>query len=231
MSRSNGSYMKALIVEDEELVRELLASVVVREFEFESVEEAGDGESAWELFQEDEFHFVVLDLMLPRMDGITLARKMLEHDSKVRILALSSECDDYTVREVNRSGILGFVDKKEMGLEVLFEAFNEVSAGHVFYSVHAQEILSSMWGDPEAYYKVLSDREFQVIRAIAQGNTQDAIGDELGISAFTVRRHKHNAMKKLNINDEAGLLRFALQKGIVKHKGGLDWTDVSHRKH
>ncbi len=223
--------MKALIVEDEELVRELLASVVEREFEFEVVAEAGDGESAWELFQEDEFDFVVLDMMLPKMDGLTLARQMLEYHPRVRILALSSECDDYTIREVNRSGILGFVAKREMGLEVLFEAFNEVSAGHVFYSQSAQGVLSSMWGNPEAYYKILSDREFQVLRSIAQGSSQDEIGEELGISAFTVRRHKHNAMKKLNIRDEAALLRFALEKGIVKHKGGLDWTDVSHRKH
>ncbi len=222
--------MKALIVEDEELVRELLASVLVREFDFHEVREAGDGEAGWALFQQEEFDFVVLDLMLPKLDGLTLARQMLERNPGVRMLALSSECDEYSVREVNRSGILGFVDKREMTFEVLFTAFNEVSAGHVYYSVNAQEIIERLWGDPNAYYKVLSDREFQILRLIAQGNSQDAIADELGISAFTVRRHKHNAMKKLNLSDEASLLRFALQKGIVKHKGGLDWTNVSFAK-
>jgi DNA-binding NarL/FixJ family response regulator len=222
--------MRALIVDDEEIVRELLASVVEREFEFKHVEEAADGEAAWELFQEEAYDFVVLDLMLPELDGLSLARRMLELRGDTRILALSSECDDYTIREVNRSGILGFVHKREMALEVLFEAFNEVSAGHTYYSKNAQDIITKLWEDPEAYYKILSEREFQVVRAIAQGNTQDEIAEVLEISAFTVRRHKHNAMRKLNVSDEASLLRFALKKGIVKYKGGLDWTDVSHRK-
>ncbi len=222
--------MRALIVEDEELVRELLASVLIREFDFLEVSEAGDGESGWALFQEQEFDFVVMDLMLPKLDGLSLARRMLEFRPGVRMLALSSECDEYSVREVNRSGILGFVDKREMTFEVLFAAFNEVTAGHVYYSVNAQEVITRLWGDANAYYKVLSDREFQILRLIAQGNDQDSIGEELGISAFTVRRHKHNAMKKLNLSDEASLLRFALEKGIVKHKGGLDWTNVSHQK-
>lgn len=84
--------------------------------------------------------------------------------------------------------------------------------------------------DPEAYYKVLSEREFQILRAIAMGQGRDEIAGDIGISAFTVRRHRHNAMKKLGISDEASLLRFALQKGIIKNKGGLNWTVEGHRQ-
>lgn len=223
--------MNALIIEDEELVCDALAVVVEREFQFDEVQVAGDGALAWEIFKREDFDFAVLDLMLPKMDGLTLARKMVDRQPWVRILALSSECDDYTIREVNRSGILGFVTKQEMGLKVLIEALREVSSGRTYYSTIAQQFLANMWTDPLAYYKVLSDREFQVLRAIAQGLSYDQIAQEMKISAFTVRRHKHNAMKKLNIRDTAELLRFALQKGIVKHKGGLDWTDVSYQKH
>ena len=63
--------MKALVVEDEDLVRELLASVVAREFDFQEVVEAGDGEEAWDLYQQHAFDFVVLDLVLPKLDGLT----------------------------------------------------------------------------------------------------------------------------------------------------------------
>ena len=223
--------MKALIVEDEELVRELLASVVSREFEFDEVREAGDGEAAWELFQGETFDFVVLDLMLAKLDGLSLVRRMLEIMPDLRILALSSECDDYTIREVTRSGILGFVDKQEMSLEVLFAAFNNVSVGEVYYSENAQKIITDMWQDPGAYYKLLSDRELQVIRLVAQGHDHATAGEKLNISAYTVRRHKHNAMKRLNLSDEASLVRFAFEKGVVKSKGGLDWTEVTHQKH
>ena len=223
--------MKALVVEDEELVRELLVSIVSREFEFSYVKEASDGESAWKLFQEEKFNFVVLDLMLPKLDGLSLARRILQVAPDVRILAISSECDDYTVREVTRSGILGFVHKQEMSLETLFTAFNEVSAGEIYYSANAQKIIAGMWQDPDAYYKVVSNRELHVLRLIAQGHSHVSAGEILGISEFTVRRHKHNMMKRLNISDEASLVRFAFEKGVVKFKGGLDWTTVSHKKH
>ena len=86
--------MKALVVEDEELVRELLASVVAREFDFEEVIEAGDGEEAWELYQEHTVDFVVLDLMLPNLDGLSLARRILEQDLDQRVLAISSVSDE-----------------------------------------------------------------------------------------------------------------------------------------
>ncbi|MFT5825102.1 MAG: DNA-binding NarL/FixJ family response regulator, partial [Yoonia sp.] len=124
-----------------------------------------------------------------------------------------------------------FVDKQEMSLEVLFAAFNNVSAGEVYYSENAQKIITEMWQDPDAYYKILSDRELQVLRLIAQGHSNVSAGNELDISEFTVRRHKHNAMRKLNLSDEASLVRFALEKGVVKFKGGLDWTAVTHQKH
>lgn len=222
--------MKALIVEDEEIVRELLESIALREFDFDVVRGEANGESGWQTFAAEPFDFVVLDLLLPKVDGLALARRMLEAVPEIRILALSSECDDYVVREVQRSGILGFVDKSEMSLEVLFEAYNEVSAGHVFHSPNVQDKILQMWQDPEAYYKVLSEREFQVLRAIAMGQGRDEIAEEIGVSAFTVRRHKHNAMKKLGISDEVSLLRFALQKGIIKNKGGLNWTVGGHRQ-
>jgi DNA-binding NarL/FixJ family response regulator len=222
--------MKALVVEDEEIVRELLESVALREFEFDIVKGEADGESAWKTFAAEPFDFVVVDLLLPELDGLALARRMLEAVPEIRILALSSECDDYVVREVQRIGILGFIDKNEMSLEVLFEAYNEVSAGHVFHSPNVQDKILQMWQDPEAYYKVLSEREFQVLRAVAMGEDKDAIGKNLGISAFTVRRHKHNVMKKLGISDEASLLRFALRKGIIKNKSGLNWTVEGHRQ-
>ncbi|MEM8867652.1 MAG: response regulator transcription factor [Verrucomicrobiota bacterium] len=220
----------ALIVEDQELIRELLVSVLLREFEFDEVIEAPDGVKGWELYKQGPYDFYVLDLMVPDLDGLTLAQRILNDDPNARILIFSNECDDYPVREVNRSGILGFVDKKEMSLDVLFAAFNEVIAGHVYYSANVQNVLTRLWADPDAYFKLLSNREFQMIRAIAQGRDYDSIGEEYGISAFTVRRHKHNAMKKLNLGDEASLLRFALDKGIVKHAGGLDWTTVTHKK-
>jgi DNA-binding NarL/FixJ family response regulator len=215
---------RALIVEDEELVRELLASVLHREFEFDTVSEAGDGLAGQQAFEAMDYDFVVLDLMLPHLDGLSLARWILQRSPGTRILALSSECDDYTIREVNRSGILGFVHKQEMTLEVIFTAFNEVSAGHVYYSTAAQKKIEHLWQDPDAYYKILTEKELHLVRSVALGLSHDAIAAQLGVQASTVKRRERNVLQKLNVGDRSGLMRFALDRGIVKYKGGLDWT-------
>lgn len=219
----------ALIVEDEELVRELLASVLHREFEFATVTEAGDGLEGQRAFEKCDYDFVVLDLMLPGLDGLSLARWILQRSPGTRILALSSECDDYTIREVNRSGILGFVHKREMTLEEIFTAFNEVSAGHVYYSMAAQKKIEQLWQDPGAYYKILSERDLRLVRSAALGHSYESIAEEHSLQVATVKRHERNVLQKLNLEDRAGLVRFALDRGIVKYKGGLDWTGLAER--
>jgi len=220
-------YMKALIVEDEKFVRESLAELLINEYNFDEVVQADNGEMGWEVYQQQPFQFIILDLMLPKLDGLKLAKRILECGRGQRILVLSSECDDFTVREVSRCGILGFVCKTEMSLEVLDAAFRAVFEGHVYYSAKVDAVLDRLRDDPDAYFRVLSKRELQVLRFIAQRKTDAAVGLELDLSEFTVRRHRHNAMKKLNLKNESSLLHFALDKGILKHKGGLDWSDGS----
>lgn len=216
--------MKALIVEDEGLARKYLSSVLDREFQFEAVAEAADGELGWELFQSDYYQFVVIDLILPKLDGLKLIKRIFETRSSQRILVLSSECDDYSVKEVCRLGILGFVDKPKMTEEILLEAIRTVLDGRIYMSPEARTVLNRVGEDTDAYYKVLTDRELEVLRLLAQCNSEEEIGQQLNISAFTARRHRLNIKAKLDMRSDAELVQYALNKGIVKHKGGLDWT-------
>ena len=216
--------MKALIIEDEKFVREYLSSLLLNEFDIAEVMQAVDGESGWELFEQHSFQFIILDLLLPKLDGIKLAKRMLDGGRGHRILAISSECDDFTVREVTRSGILGFVSKKDMSHDIITEAVEEIFDGHVYYSSSVLEVLERIRNDPDAYFKVLSRRELQVLGYLAQQMSHEEIAAELGVSDFTVKRHRHNAMKKLNLKNESSLLHFALDKGILKHKRGLGWS-------
>jgi DNA-binding NarL/FixJ family response regulator len=216
--------MKALVVEDENFTREALSEILIKEFDFDEVVQAEDGEQAWELYQQQAFNFIVIDLILPKLDGLKLADRILEVGLGQRILALSGECDDFTVRQVTRSGILGFIYKKEMSREILEEAFRHVFAGRVYYSKTAKDVLKRMQHDSDAYYRLLSDRELEVLRCIAQQKSDDEIGTTLNLSKFTVRRHRQSAMKKLNLKNESSIIHFALEKGIIKHRGGLDWS-------
>ncbi len=216
--------MKVLVVEDEAIVCELLANLVEREFGFEVTAQVHDGGAALKAFRKTEADLVITDLLLPNMDGLELARQLLEIDPKVHILAISSECDEFTISEIYRSGILGFLDKNTMDVERLRAAIGKVADGRTCYSEAASKVIRRLIAAPDAFYKILTKREMQVVRLIAEGKNQEAIGGELGISALTVRRHKHNAMRKIDVHNEAELLRYALNKGIVKSKGGLDWT-------
>ena len=218
--------MKALIVEDEKFASEYLSEILLKEFNFEQVVQAEDGEQGWDLYQKHEFSFIVLDLVLPKLDGIKLADRILKCGRGQRILALSGECDDYTVREVTISGILGFVQKKEMSRETLLDAFRHVFDGRVYYSESVRKIQERLWNDTDAYFRLLSGRELEVFRSIVKSKSDEVIAKELGLSKFTVRRHRHNAMKKLNVKNESGMIRYALEKGIIKHRSGLDWSDT-----
>ena len=216
--------MKALIVEDEGLTRDYLAGLLEREFDFDEVVRAVDGEQAWELYQSDAFVLVMIDLIIPKLDGLKLARRILEHKRGQKIIALSSECDDFTVKEVNRSGIFGFIDKPGISGAVLLEAIETVLQGRVYMSTAVRKVIDRIAEDPDAYFKILSDREMQVLRLLSKCETDEAIGQELAISPFTARRHRLNIMTKLNLKSVAQLMQYALDKGIVKHKGGLGWS-------
>jgi DNA-binding NarL/FixJ family response regulator len=218
------SKLSALVVEDEPLVRELLSRLLEREFGFDSVTQAGDGQSALKTMKGLAPDLVVADLLLPKMDGLSFSRKILEENPDVRILALSSECDEFTVSEVYRSGIMGFLDKNDMDMANLRTALDNVLEGRTYYSEAARQVIQQLIAAPDAYQKILTKRELQVVRRVAEGETHETIGKELGISAMTARRHKHNAMRKIGVHNEAELLRYAMRKGIVKSKAGLNWT-------
>lgn len=216
--------MKALIVEDEGLTREYLTTLLEREFEFDEVLQAADGEEALELCLANEIKFFMIDLIIPKLDGVKLAHRILEHGQGKMILALSSECDDFTFKEVYYSRILGYIDKLAMTEAILIEAIQVVLSGRVYLSADVRKVMDRLGEDSDAYYKILSDRELQVLRLLAKCRTDEGIGEELGISPYTARRHRVNVMNKLNLETVAQLVQYALDKGIIKHKGGIGWT-------
>jgi DNA-binding NarL/FixJ family response regulator len=215
--------MNTIIVEDENIIVEMLTNFLIREFGFKIIGTATDGLQALELCKNLLPQMVIMDLVLPNMNGIELARRIINEFPSIRILALSTECDDFTIRELYTAGVHGYVDKQNMTSQILRDAIDLVAEGKSYYSEKANAVINRMLNDPKAYYKILSNRELQVITLIASGKSYEEIGIQLKISAFTARRHKHNAMMKIGVHDEASLLRFTLEKGILKHKMGLGW--------
>lgn len=207
---------RILIVEDQQLFLELLKGLCEREFGFEVVAITETGANALRLARELSPDVVLLDLNLPDMDGVDVAVALLADDCERRILALSSQIDDYTLHRVVRSGIQGYVDKNEQSVEVLKTAIMAVASGGVFYTPVVQEVRQALLRDPVAFTKVLSEREQEVISMLGRGLNNHEAAEKLGVTPQTIHSHRRNILHKLNLSGTKQLVRYALDHGFVR---------------
>jgi len=137
----------------------LLKKICREHFHMNVVGEAEDAATGLALCRKHRPDIVLLDLNLPDKDGITLSDELLAMDPRMRILALSSECDDYTLYRVLNSGMHGYVDKNRQSVDVLKLAIDEVIRGRVFFTEVVQQVRQRLRMEPKAFPKVLTDRE------------------------------------------------------------------------
>jgi two-component system response regulator NreC len=180
------------------------------------VGEAEDGATGLALCRKHKPHLVLLDLLLPDRDGIAMADELLAMDPEVRILALSSECDDYTLYRVLNSGMHGYVDKNRQSVEVLKQAIDEVIKGRVFFTEVVQQVRQRLRAEPKAFPKVLTEREQQVLTVLGSGLTDEQVAKEFHLSRYTVQLHRRNIMSKLGLHRTPDLIRYAVNKGFAK---------------
>ena len=205
--------LKTLLVEDEALLRTLLRKGLEETGSYEIVGEAGDGVSGMKMVESTRPDLVLLDIRLPEMDGIEVAERVKRDFSDIKVIILSSRQDQATLRQVLEHGVDGVVDKSAMLNDVVL-AIEKVRRGARSDTPAALEVLSAMaLGADEG--GSLSAREKEVLRRIASGLTNRAIGIELSISELTVKTHRQNIQRKLDIHDTAGLTRYAIDSGLA----------------
>lgn len=207
-----------LIVEDHFMFREVVATVVRDRIGAEIIGAEESGEQALRIYESERerIDVVLLDLDLPDMDGMKLAEKMVELDPKMRILAVSSQCDDYTFYRVLRSGLFGFVDKTRQGLQELEHAIREVMAWRPFYAASVHQANLSQLADPNAFSKILTQREQELLRYFGVGMRNEEIAKEFDLSAQTIQGHRRNIMQKLGVSSTPELIRYALKHGFSR---------------
>jgi len=174
------------------------------------------GAEAIEQIRELKPEVVVLDLSLPDLDGFTVIDRVLLAQPDVRILVLSSHCDDYTLFRVERAGVHGFIDKNTNTVETLREALLAIASGHIYFSAAFQEARLSRRSDPQSFTKVLSERERAVLSLIGQGLSDEEIGERLTLSARTVQSHRSNILRKLGLKNTPKLIAFAIEHGFTQ---------------
>jgi DNA-binding NarL/FixJ family response regulator len=212
--------LRVVLVEDHPIFREGLRALVVSSLGYEVVGEAEDGQRAIEICRECGPDLVLMDLSLPRMNGIEAADRIKEHCPRTIILALTVHLDDEYIAAAFQAGIDGYVLKDANRSEII-EAIQTVVAGRPYLSPEVSEkvirgfVKGSTEKEQGAAGSGLTPRELEVLKLVAEGRTNRAIADLLFISVKTVEKHRASLMAKLNLHSPQALTAYALDKGLI----------------
>ena len=207
--------VRIVIVEDHQMFREVLRKVCAQELRHKVVGEAADGRSAVQLVLETAPDLVLLDLHLPNLDGFGVVEALQQAMPGIRILVLSSHCDDYTVYRAERAHLQGFVDKNTNTVAILKKAITAVSQGRTYFSAEFLRIKEARHGNPHSFDKLLTDRERGVLALIGEPFHDREIAPRLGLAEDTVEKHRFNILRKLGLQGTAELVRYAQDHGFT----------------
>ena len=211
-----------VLVDDHRIVRQGLNALLTAERDFTVIGEAGDGLEALDLVRRLGPDVVVLDLMMPGLNGLEVARQLRKQAAKTKIVILSMYDDEGFVLEALSNGASAYV-LKDAGSADLVQAVREVAAGRRYLSPplsdRAIEVYQQLAkaGTLEKYdtYDTLTTREREVLQLSAEGHTNSEIASRLGISVRTAETHRSKLMHKLGVHTRADLVRYALRRGII----------------
>lgn len=211
---------KIVIVEDQKLFQELLTHVAKIEFGHEVVGIASDGVQAIQICREKKPDLLLLDLLIPKVSGLIVAETLQEEMPQLRILAVSSENDPFTVHRAFDIGLQGFLDKGSQTMATLVEAIKRVSEGKTFFSENVLKTREKLMQEPLAFHKILSPREQEVLALIGGCYSDQEIGEFMGLSSSTVQTHRKNIMNKTGTHRTPLLIKYALKNGFWKPQEG-----------
>jgi DNA-binding NarL/FixJ family response regulator len=207
---------RILLADDHAVVRRGLKLVLDAEPDLEVVAEAGDGLEALELALRIDLDLAVLDVSMPRMTGLHAARELAQRRPDVKLLILSMHDNEQYFFEALKAGASGYVLKSVADRD-LVEACRATMRGEPFLYPAAvaaliRDYLERGRGDGD----VLTPRELEILKLVAEAHTTKEIADLLVISPKTVERHRANILEKLGMRDRVQLTRYAIRRGLVE---------------
>ncbi len=207
----------AIIVEDQKLFADFLASCF-QEWGIEVLVNTPSGIEGLAAVNKKQPDLLMLDFSLPDIDGLEIARQVLTDRRRggMRVVGISSHCDPWTMLQVQKLGLHGFVDKMEQNAGSLRAALASVLSGNVFYTRAVTESSARLRQDPRAFNRVLSDYELKILGMIGRAMTDEEIAIELGISPATMQSRRRDIMKKLDIHTTPKLIHYAIVNGLTR---------------
>lgn len=205
------------IIEDQTAIREMVSAAVLDPNEFEVLLSTGDGQEGCDKSLELKPDFVILDVMLPRLNGTDILRRFAKELPKTRILVFSGYQSPGLIRELLQAGAHGFVEKSAR-LTELKKGIEIVSSGGSYFGPEVALLLRDAMADPKARdsgVNILTKREREILQLIAESNSTREIAEKLDISVKTAENHRTNLMRKLDLHDVASLTRYAINNGLI----------------
>lgn len=210
--------IRVLIADDHTIVREGLKQLLAAASDLAVIGEAQNGHEVLQRVREDDFDVLLLDMSMPGKSGVELIRQVRGEKPKLRILVLTMhEEGQYAVRAI-KAGAAGYLTKDSASTQ-LVAAIRKVAAGGAFISsgVAEQFALGAMAHTDAPPHTALSDREFQVFEMLVAGKSVTDIAERLNLSVKTVSTHKAHIMQKMNMSNQAELIRYAIGHRLVEN--------------
>jgi len=208
-----------VLADDHPVVRQGLRSLLEAEGDFEVVGVAENGLDAVRQVERLKPHVLVVDLMMPGMNGLEVARQLTESASHTRVIVLTMYANDAYLQEALRGGAAGYVLKDSSDSE-LIDAVRTVAAGRRYLSAALAERAIDEYAERAkqsgaAQHEALSAREREILQLVAEGHPSSEIGARLHMSPRTVETHRASLMRKLGLRTRTDLLRYAFRHGIL----------------
>ncbi len=214
-----------IIVDDHEVVRRGVRAYLDTLPEFQVIAEAESGQEAIRLVKEHIPDVVLIDLIMPGMDGVESTRRIKAASPRTQVVVLTSYHDDVHIFPALKAGAISYI-LKDMKMDRLVEAIRKAVQGEV--TLHprvAARVLQNIRGDnieDQEFFAELTERELDVLKLIANGLTNNQIAEKLVISENTVKGHVSNILSKLHLADRTQVAVFAWQRGIVHRDTNIE---------
>ena len=209
-----------LIVDDHKILVEGLRSLINQNSYIQAIGEAENGKDAITLCKDLKPNIVLMDLDMPILNGIEATKIITIDFPQSKVIILSMYPDHKYVQSALKAGAKGFLVKDTVA-DDLIQAIRVVNGGKAFFSPSVSKIIiESMYIIENSKFKedMITSREKEILQLVTEGKSSNQISELLFISKSTVNKHRENLMKKLNIHDIAGLIRYAIQKGKIYDK-------------
>jgi len=207
--------IRILVADDHQLVRDGLRQLLGSAPGIEVAADAANGDQVLALVKGADFDIALLDMSMPGLSGINLIKRLKLEKPALRILVLSMHGEHQYAARVLKSGASGYLTK-DSATEQLIGAIRKIAAGGIYVTDAAASSLIENASDSNLPpHQQLSDREFEIFRLLAAGRGPTEIADQLRLSVKTVSTHKTRILQKLNLDNSASLVRYAMQHDLL----------------